>query len=163
MTASTASSRRPGCCSRAAGIALFLLGGLPWVVWGIAVRVSVSLTGHWLVGHYAHRGGEQGWRVEGVAVQGYNLKRFGLVTFGESFHGNHHAFPESAQLGLEKGELDLGWTFIRILEKLGLASSIKLPGNTVPREGLRRVARLRNDAAIVPVTDGADLAGGAGR
>ena len=75
-------------------IALFLLGGLPWVVWGIAVRVSVSLTGHWLVGHYAHRGGEQGWRVEGVAVQGYNLKQFGLVTFGESFHGNHHAFPE---------------------------------------------------------------------
>jgi stearoyl-CoA desaturase (delta-9 desaturase) len=133
-------------------LVLFLLGGLPWVVWGIAVRVSVSLTGHWLVGHYAHRNGEQGWRVDGVAVQGYNLPRFGLVTFGEAFHGNHHAFPESARLGLERGQLDLGWTFIRILSALGLASSIKLPENTEPRAGLQRVPPVshqhkRKDAA----------------
>ncbi|MGO7867581.1 acyl-CoA desaturase, partial [Rhizobium ruizarguesonis] len=32
------------------GLAIFTLGGLTWVVWGIAVRISVSLTGHWLVG-----------------------------------------------------------------------------------------------------------------
>ncbi len=119
---------------------LFWLGGLPWVVWGIAVRVSVSLTGHWLVGHFAHRRGEQGWSVDGVAVQGYNLPRFGLVTFGESFHGNHHAFPESARLGIEPGQLDLGWVFIRLLHRLGLASSIKTPANIVHRAGLRRVA-----------------------
>ncbi|TAY15385.1 acyl-CoA desaturase [Rhizobium leguminosarum] len=121
------------------GLALFALGGLPWVVWGIAVRISVSLTGHWLVGHFAHRVGHQGWSVDDVAVQGYNLPRFGLVTFGESFHGNHHAFPESARLGIEPGQLDLGWYFIRLLAKLGLASAIKLPHTIVPRRGLRRI------------------------
>lgn len=126
---------------------LFLaLGGWSWVVWGIAVRISVSLTGHWLVGHFAHRSGEQGWRVDGVAVQGYNLPRFGLVTFGESFHGNHHAFPESARLGLEHGQIDLGWMFIRFLAALGLAHSVKLPENTPKREGLRRVHRRRETA-----------------
>ncbi|MFS2180389.1 acyl-CoA desaturase [Rhizobium pisi] len=118
---------------------LLALGGLPWAVWGIAVRISVSLTGHWLVGHFAHRGGDQGWSVDSVAVQGYNLPRFGLVTFGESFHGNHHAFPESARLGIEPGQPDLGWHFIRLLARLGLASAIKLPHMIVPREGLRRV------------------------
>ncbi len=118
---------------------LFMLGGWPWLVWGVAVRVAVSLTGHWLVGHYAHRGGEQGWSVDGVAVQGYNLPRFGLVTFGESYHGNHHAFPESARLGLEKGQVDLGWTLIKLLEWFGLASSVKLPSNVPHRAGLRRV------------------------
>ncbi|EGE56590.1 UNVERIFIED_ORG: stearoyl-CoA desaturase (delta-9 desaturase) [Rhizobium esperanzae] len=118
---------------------LFNLGGLPWLVWGIAVRISVSLTGHWLVGHFAHRNGHQGWSVDDVAVQGYNLPRFGLVTFGESFHGNHHAFPESARLGIEPGQLDLGWHFIRLLAGLGLASAIKLPHTIVPRDGLRRV------------------------
>lgn len=118
---------------------LFALGGLTWVIWGVAVRVSVSLTGHWLVGHFAHRGGHQGWSVDDVAVQGYNLPRFGLVTFGESFHGNHHAFPESARLGVEPGQIDLGWNFIRVLERLGLASAIKLPHTIVPRDGLRRV------------------------
>lgn len=121
------------------GLLLFTLGGLPWLVWGIAMRISVSLTGHWLVGHFAHRNGHQGWSVDAVAVQGYNLPRFGLVTFGESFHGNHHAFPESARLGIEPGQLDLGWHFIRLLAGLGLASAIKLPHAIVPREGLRRV------------------------
>lgn len=120
-------------------LALLALGGLPWVVWGIAVRVSVSLTGHWLVGHFAHRAGHQGWSVDDVAVQGYNLPHFGLVTFGESFHGNHHAFPESARLGIEPGQLDLGWHFIRVLSGLGLASAIKLPHMIVPRQGLKRV------------------------
>ncbi|MBY5388905.1 acyl-CoA desaturase [Rhizobium johnstonii] len=121
------------------GLVLFALGGLPWVVWGIAVRISVSLTGHWLVGHFAHRAGHQGWSVDDVAVQGYNLPRFGLVTFGESFHGNHHAFPDSARLGIEPGQLDLGWYFIRLLARLGLASAIKLPHMIVPRRGLRRI------------------------
>ncbi|PCK80550.1 acyl-CoA desaturase [Rhizobium sophoriradicis] len=119
-------------------LVLLALGGLPWVVWGIAVRVSVSLTGHWLVGHFAHRAGHQGWSVDDVAVQGYNLPHFGLVTFGESFHGNHHAFPESARLGIEPGQLDLGWYFIRLLAGVGLASAIKLPHMIVPRRGLKR-------------------------
>lgn len=120
-------------------ILFFVLGGWSWVVWGIALRVSVSLTGHWLIGHFAHRKGHQGWAVDHVAVQGYNLPVFGLVTFGEAFHGNHHAFPESARLGLERGQIDLGWTFIRALMWLGLASQIKLPENTLHREGLRRL------------------------
>ncbi|WP_429174121.1 acyl-CoA desaturase [Ensifer sp. LBL] len=140
---------------------LFVFGGISWVVWGVAVRVSVSLTGHWLVGHFAHRDGEQGWRVDGVAVQGYNLPRFGLVTFGESYHGNHHAFPESARLGIEPGQVDLGWWFIRLLARLGLASTIKLPSNTQRRAGLVRVAPetvhgARTDSAPNPLPAGGE-------
>jgi stearoyl-CoA desaturase (delta-9 desaturase) len=46
---------------------LFLaIGGLSWVVWGICVRVSVCVTGHWLVGHFSHRKGGQDWIVEGA-------------------------------------------------------------------------------------------------
>jgi len=38
--------------------ALFLaLGGLPWLVWGVFARVAVCVSGHWLVGHFAHREG----------------------------------------------------------------------------------------------------------
>ncbi len=119
----------------------YLIGGWSWVIWGIALRVPVSLIGHWLIGHYAHRDGHQGWAVDGVAVQGYNLPAFGLVTFGEAFHGNHHAFPESARLGLERGQIDLGWWLIRAMMWLGLASQIKLPENTAHRDGLRRVGQ----------------------
>lgn len=35
-------------------VLLFAIGGVDWVVWGICVRVSVCVTGHWLVGHFSH-------------------------------------------------------------------------------------------------------------
>jgi stearoyl-CoA desaturase (delta-9 desaturase) len=120
-------------------ILFFLLGGWDWVVWGIAVRVSVSLTGHWLVGHFSHRRGHQGWAVDGVAVQGYNIRFISFLTFGENWHGNHHAYPGSARLGIEPGQLDPGWWFILILKGLGLAQEIKSPADIGEREGLRRV------------------------
>jgi stearoyl-CoA desaturase (delta-9 desaturase) len=119
-------------------VILWLVGGMEWVLWGISVRIFASLTGHWAVGHFAHRGGHQGWRVEGLPVQGYNIRGIGLITFGENWHGNHHAFPHSARLGVEPGQVDPGFWFIRALEWLGLASAIRLPESEPPREGLVR-------------------------
>jgi fatty-acid desaturase len=119
---------------------LWATGGWPWVVWGVPVRVSVTLIGHWMVGHYAHRAGQQGWIVEGVPVQGYNLPRLGWLTFGENWHGNHHAFPHSAQLGVEDGQADPGYWLIRALVTIGLAREVRLPDSLPQREGLRRVA-----------------------
>ncbi len=120
-------------------ILFYALGGWSWVVWGIAVRVSVSLTGHWLVGHFAHKRGTQGWAVDGVAVQGYNVPYAGIVTFGEAYHGNHHAFPGSANLALDKGQVDLGWWLIQGLAYIGLARHIETQETVGEREGLRRV------------------------
>ncbi len=120
-------------------ILFFIIGGWSWVFWGIALRITISLTGHWLVGHYAHRKGHQGWRVNSVAVQGYNIPYLGLITFGESWHGNHHAFPESAKLGVEIGQVDPGWWLISIFKYLGLAYNIKKPNKSTAREGLERV------------------------
>jgi fatty-acid desaturase len=119
-------------------ILFFALGGWSWVVWGIAVRVAVSLTGHWLVGHFSHRQGQQGWTVDNVAVQGFNIPYVSLLTFGENWHGNHHAYPGSARLGIEPGQLDLGWWFILALNACGLASDLRSPADVGDREGLRR-------------------------
>ena len=118
----------------------YAVGGWSWVVWGIALRIAVSLTGHWLIGHYAHRTGHQGWRVDDVAVQGYNIKYCGLFTFGECWHGNHHAFPESARMGIEDGQADPGWWFVKSLERIGLARNLNQPKDITPRAGLRRIA-----------------------
>lgn len=120
--------------------ALFLwLGGLPCLVWGVPVRVAVSLTGHWFVGHLTHRRGPQGWAVDGVAVQGHDLPAAALVTFGEAWHGNHHAWPESARLGLGPGQHDPGWWVLLVLRRLGLVWNLKEPAQLTPRVGLRRV------------------------
>jgi len=115
------------------------VGGLPWLVWGICARVALCVTGHWLVGHYAHRDGGQTWVVEGAAVQGYDVAIAGLISMGESWHNNHHAFPGSARLGLEPGQADLGWLLLLALERLGLAWSFILPEHLPHRPALRRL------------------------
>lgn len=115
---------------------LYGIGGWAWVLWGICMRVFISLSGHWLIGHFAHRGGEQDWRISNLPVQGYNLPGFGMITFGENWHGNHHAFPHSASLGIKPGQSDLGYRLIVIFERLGLAWNVKLPNSEPARHGL---------------------------
>ena len=115
------------------------VGGLPWVIWAICARIAICVTGHWLVGHFAHRAGEQSWIVEDACVQGYDVRIAGLISMGESWHNNHHAFPGSARLGLEPGQADLGWQLLRLFERLGLAWNFVLPEQLPPRPALRRV------------------------
>jgi stearoyl-CoA desaturase (delta-9 desaturase) len=50
-----------------------------------------------------------------------------MLTFGEGWHNNHHAHPQSARHGLAWYEFDLNWYEICMLRVLHLASDIKLP------------------------------------
>jgi fatty-acid desaturase len=120
-------------------VLFFLLGGVPWVVWGICVRVAVCVTGHWLIGYFAHNSGDRSWHVDGASVQGYNVKFCGLITMGECWHNNHHAFPGSALLGLEKGQVDPGWWVLRTLQSVGLVWNIRLPEHLPYRPELHAV------------------------
>lgn len=112
-------------------LALYAVGGIGWVAWGIGVRLVVSLTGHWLVGYLAHNRGDRRWHLEGHAVQGYNVPGFALITMGESWHNNHHAYPESARLGIKAHEVDPGWLVLRGLARLGLVWNVATP-ETLP-------------------------------
>lgn len=132
---------------------LFVLGGWPYVVWGVAVRVAVSVTGHWLVGHFAHhaygeRNDNMTWRLLGTSVQGRNVPAAGLISMGEAWHNNHHAFPESARLGLEPAQPDPGWWLVRILASVGLAWDVAVPETLPDRVNRIRVRPDRQDWAI---------------
>jgi stearoyl-CoA desaturase (delta-9 desaturase) len=116
----------------------YALGGWAWVFWGICSRVSVCIIGHWLIGHFAHNHGGKHWHVDGAAVQGYNVPWSALLTMGESWHNNHHAFPGSAKLGLEPGQWDPGWWVLCGLERIGVVSDIVLPANLPRRDELRK-------------------------
>ncbi|MEO6040484.1 MAG: acyl-CoA desaturase [Croceibacterium sp.] len=128
-------------------ILFFVIGGMPWLVWGICARIAVCVTGHWLVGHYAHQTGGQTWLVSGACVQGYDVKLAGFISMGESWHNNHHAFPGSAKLGLEPGQIDLGWMLIRAFERFGFAWNITTPEHLPYRAALMRV---RDQGSVVP-------------
>jgi fatty-acid desaturase len=114
--------------------ALYAVGGPGWVAWGIGVRLVVSLTGHWLVGYLAHNTGRRTWHIEGAAVQGFNVPGFALLTMGESWHNNHHAYPESARLGLGPRQIDPGWAVLRVLARFGLVWKVATPETLPPRK-----------------------------
>ncbi|MGC4001889.1 MAG: acyl-CoA desaturase [Pirellulales bacterium] len=120
-------------------ILFYLLGGWAFVVWGISVRITVSLLGHWLVGYLAHNHGQREWELAGHAVQGYNVPYFGLWSMGEAWHNNHHAFPGSARFGLHENQHDPGWWMLCALKRIGLIWDVKLPEDLPERTELRHL------------------------
>lgn len=117
-------------------IGFYALGGVAWVLWGVCAQIAVTVTGHWLIGHIAHQDEPTGWHVRGAGVQGYNVKFCGLITMGECWHNNHHAFPGSANIGLYQGQIDPGWWLIKFFQALGLATSIRTPEDLPERPEL---------------------------
>jgi stearoyl-CoA desaturase (delta-9 desaturase) len=51
-----------------------------------------------------------------------------LLTYGEGWHNNHHAYQYSARHGMKWWEIDLTWMTIQFLQLLGLAQKVKLIG-----------------------------------
>ncbi|MGO4262375.1 acyl-CoA desaturase [Lysobacter sp. TAB13] len=120
-------------------LAFFAIGGWGWVFWGVCARVTAGVFGHWLVGYFAHNHGGMHHEVRGAAVQGRNVRFMSLLTMGECWHNNHHAFPGSSRLGLYAGEWDPGWWFLRACERVGLVRDLRLPEDLPPREELHRL------------------------
>ena len=121
-------------------LVLFWLGGWSFVFWGICLRVFLSLTGHWLIGYFAHNQGPRSFLVQGAGVQGYNVPKAGFVSMGEAWHNNHHAFPASARLGLHEGEVDIGWQVLVLLQRFGLVWDVKTPESLPHRASLVRIS-----------------------
>ena len=103
---------------------LYYFGGLPWVVWGVFVRLVVVFHCTWFVNSATHKFGYKSYESNDTSL---NCWWVALLTFGEGWHNNHHAFQYSARHGLEWWEIDLTWMMIKALSWLGLATNVKLP------------------------------------
>jgi fatty-acid desaturase len=126
------------------GVVFYAVGGWSWVIWGVCLRVFVSTAGHWTVTYFCHNPGPGRWRVKGAAVQASNMPGLGVITYGECWHNNHHAFPESARIGLEPGQTDPGWMLIRLLRTCGLATNVGVPRGEASQDDLALDPRAPN-------------------
>ena len=85
-----------------------------------------------------------------AAVQGRNIPLTSILTMGECWHNNHHAYPGSARLGLFAGEWDPGWWTLLAFRRLGLAWNFQLPKDLPQRPELHSIDRL-GGAVLSPV------------
>jgi len=124
----------------ALAVGLFALGGLPWVVWGIFVRLVVNYHFTWLVNSAAHTFGYQTYKTTDHST---NCWWVALVSAGEGWHNNHHAFPFSARHGLAWFELDVTYWHVKVLEFVRLADRVRIPSELMRQKlALSRVPPL---------------------
>jgi stearoyl-CoA desaturase (delta-9 desaturase) len=91
----------------------------------VCARTAIGILGHWFVGYAAHAWGERRFLVRGAKESGTNVWLLGVLSFGEGFHNNHHAFPRSARMGMRAAEIDLGFLVIRALARIGLVRDVR--------------------------------------
>ena len=108
----------------ALGLLLYVIGGWPFVLWGIFVRLVVVYHCTWFVNSATHKFGYKTYESNDYST---NCWWVAVVTYGEGWHNNHHAFQFSARHGLKWWEIDVTWMTIQLLAKLGLATKVKLP------------------------------------
>ena len=106
------------------GALLLALGGLPWLVWGLFARTVFVYHGTWLVNSAAHLWGYQTFETNEGSRNNWWVA---LLSYGEGWHNNHHAYLHSAAHGLRWWEFDITYLSIRFLAWLGLATKIRLP------------------------------------
>ncbi len=108
------------------GVLLYLIGGWPFVVWGVFVRLVLVYHSTWFVNSATHK---FGYRTYESGDRSTNCWWVALVAYGEGWHNNHHAFPHSARHGMKWWEIDMTWMMIQLLQSLGLAWKVRLVDN----------------------------------
>ncbi len=102
-------------------LGLLIVGGLPFLFWGIFLRTVVGLHATWLVNSATHSWGSRRFSTRDHSTNSWWVA---LVTWGEGWHNNHHAYPASARHGLKWYEIDLNWYGIWVMKKIGLARQV---------------------------------------
>jgi stearoyl-CoA desaturase (delta-9 desaturase) len=95
-----------------------LTAGLTGLLWGGAVRVLVLHHVTFSINSLCHVFGRRAFK---TSDESRNLAWLSVLSFGEAWHNNHHAFPTSARHGLRRWQLDPSAWVIRALERTGLA------------------------------------------
>jgi fatty-acid desaturase len=104
-------------------IGLLALGGWSFVLWAVFFRVTFNFHATWLVNSATHMWGRRRFATRDDSTNNWWVA---LLTFGEGWHNNHHAYPTAARHGLAWYEIDLNWWGIRTLQFLRLAKGVKL-------------------------------------
>jgi len=113
------------------------IGGWRILLWTAFFRIAFGLHATWLVNSATHMWGTQRFDTGDTSMNSFWVA---VLTFGEGWHNNHHAQPQSARHGFTWWELDVNWYGIWALRTLGLAWDVKMPKMSAESVGGRLAA-----------------------
>ncbi len=102
-------------------VLLFGFAGL--TVWAVQMA-WIPITAAGIINGIGHWWGYRNFEAQDAST---NISPWGIIIGGEELHNNHHTYPTSAKLSVKPYEFDIGWMYITILSKLGLATVKKTP------------------------------------
>ncbi len=112
-----------------AGVALMLLldltlfGAAGLAVWAVQMAWTPVMAAG-IVNGAAHFWGYRNFEAPDAST---NISPWGILIAGEELHNNHHTYPTSAKLSVKPYEFDIGWLYISLLQRVGLARVKKIP------------------------------------
>ena len=104
-------------------------------LWAGLVRMFLVHHATWSVNSLCH---VLGGRPFATRDHSRNNAMVALLTFGEGWHNNHHAFPRSARHGLLSWQPDPSYWLIRLLERIGLVHQVRRPTAAAVRSQQQR-------------------------
>jgi stearoyl-CoA desaturase (delta-9 desaturase) len=100
-----------------------LHGAFTAFLWGSLVRIFFLHHVTWSVNSICHFYGKRPYQTTDFSTNNWLLA---IISFGESWHNTHHAFPTSAVHGVGRGQLDISGAVIRGLQKLHIVREVKI-------------------------------------
>ena len=100
------------------------MGVLQGLLWGGFIRVFLAHHAFWSINSICHVYGNRPFKTNEHSTNNIWLA---IPTMGESWHNNHHAFPNSAIVGLQWWQIDPSSWVIRVLEAVGLVWNLRVP------------------------------------
>ena len=102
-------------------IALFVLGGAQWLVWGFFISTVVLFHCSCFINSLAHQLGRRRYPTPDDSKNSLLLS---LITFGEGWHNNHHWYPGATRQGFYWWEVDFTFYGLWLLSRLGIIKNL---------------------------------------
>ncbi|MFZ5438680.1 MAG: acyl-CoA desaturase [Myxococcota bacterium] len=104
--------------------ALYAIGGLPWLVWGMIIPTVFLWHGTFTINSLTHVFGKRRYLTTDTSRNNFLLA---LITCGEGWHNNHHYHQNTANQGWFWWEIDPTFYVLKVLSWFGVVSDLRLP------------------------------------
>jgi stearoyl-CoA desaturase (delta-9 desaturase) len=119
-------------------IALFAIGGMPWLVWGYCLPTVTLAHATFAINTVNHMFGSR--RFDTID-ESRNNAFTAFFAVGEGWHNNHHRYQRAARNGFYWWEFDLTWYVIKLMALVGLAWDLQPVPERIYEEARANQAR----------------------